>query len=55
MHVEDGPGLCYWLHLVQFLLYFLSDKTPVIILIKDGLPAVNMQMLHVYSMDNTKS
>jgi len=39
----------------SFCCIFYNDKTPVIILIIDGFPAVNVQMLHVYSMDNTKS
>jgi len=24
VYVEDGPGSCYWLQLVQFLLYFIK-------------------------------
>jgi len=47
VYVEEGPGTCFWLQLVQFCCILYHDKTPVIILIIDGFPAVNVQMLHV--------
>jgi len=50
VYVEDGPGSCYWLQ-YSFCCILYNDKTPVI----DRFPAVNVQILHVYSMDSTKS